>query len=285
MFLSEPITDAITMVTGNLQAVKPVPGGSINQCYQITTDRGICFLKINSAEQLPDLFLSEVEGLKKIRGTKTIGVPRVVSHGRAGQEIFLILDWIENQQVDSGLYLMGKQLAQMHKHSADKFGLDHDNYIGSLRQSNKSHSTWHEFFANERLEPQLKISYNKHLISNKVKIGISNLLTKLQSLYFEEYPSLIHGDLWSGNYLISNSGPVLIDPAVYYGNREVDIAMSTLFGGFTSEFYIGYNDEFPLLEGWKERLDIWNLYPLLVHLNLFGRAYLGQIESTLKRLI
>lgn len=293
MFLSADLTVAIQKVLRNLHScdvsiisVKQVAGGSINHCYQVESTVRIYFLKTNSAIAFPDIFLAEAEGLNRIRQTQTVAVPDVVAHGKAGDETFLILNWINSDNGDSDQYLLGKQLAKMHTHSTARFGLDHDNYMGSLRQSNAWTTTWPEFFANERLEPQLKISYDKNLISTVVKNQFELLLTKLQALYIQEIPSLVHGDLWSGNCIMEDSGkPFVIDPAVYYGNREVDIAMSTLFGGFTSEFYIGYNDEFPLLEGWKERLDIWNLYPLLVHLNLFGRAYLGQIESILKRFI
>ena len=291
MFLSADLTVAIQKVLRNLHScevsiisVKQVAGGSINYCYQIKSTVGIYFLKTNSAIRFPDIFLVEVEGLKRIRQTQTVGVPDVVAHGKAGDEVFLILNWINNDSWDSNQYLLGKQLAKMHTDSSERFGLDHDNYIGSLRQSNQWTTTWNEFFANERLEPQLKIAYDKNLISNSIKNQFEVLLTKLQALNLQEFPSLVHGDLWSGNYMFGDSGkPFVIDPAIYYGNREVDIAMSMLFGGFTSELYKGYNDEFPLLEGWKERLDIWNLYPLLVHLNLFGRAYLGQIERILKK--
>lgn len=285
MYLSEQVTRTIEMLAGNLKTVKPVSGGSINQSFQIVTDKGMYFLKTNSAKAFPDLFLSEVEGLRRIRKTNTIAVPGVVSHGRAGDEIFLILNWIEKQQHNSGLYQMGKQLAQMHKHGAEQFGLDHDNYMGALPQKNRWHHTWHEFFISERLEPQFQLGYDKHLIDKNIKNKFYALLTKLQALFPSELPSLVHGDLWSGNFIQAVNGCVLIDPAVFYGNREVDIAMSTLFGGFAADFYTGYQDEFPLQEGWEERLDIWNLYPLLVHLNMFGREYLPAIVQILNRFV
>lgn len=290
MFLSPELIHAIEAVLKNLQpdvaqfiSVKPVHGGSINRSYQIKTNSKTYFLKTNPKDSLPDMFLVEAEGLKRIRQTNTLGVPEVLGHGKAGDEIFLILDWVNTGNNDAGnQYLFGQQLAKMHSYSSDKFGLDHDNYMGSFIQKNDPHTSWSEFYISRRIEPQLKICSNNMLmlISNNFDV----LFKILNELYPEEKPSFVHGDLWSGNYIISEKGaPFLIDPAVYYGNREVDIAMSSLFGGFSIKFYQGYNDEFPMQQGWQERLDLWNLYPLLVHLNLFGTAYLGQIKSILKK--
>ena len=284
MLLSEDVAAAIRSQLGNLHSIKPVSGGSINQCYQIKTDTGLFFLKVNSADMPPDFFLAEAEGLKRIRKTGAIAVPDVIAHGKAGREIFLILDWINSAGRDNSQYLLEQQLAKMYTHKAENFGLDHDNYIGSLGQKNQWNISWYEFFVTRRLEPQLKLAVDKNLISSPVKDGIITMLTKLQTLFPPEPPSLVHGDLWSGNYIIDTLGtPFLIDPAVYFGNREMDIAMSTLFGGFTADFFQGYNDEFPLQSGWQDRLDIWNLYPLLIHLNLFGAAYLASINATLKK--
>lgn len=293
MFLSADITAAIKRVLGNLHSgrvniisASHVAGGSINYCYKIQSTKGIYFLKTNSAAKFPDLFLAEAEGLKRIRDTNVIAVPEVIGHGRAESEIFLILKWIDQSSNDKSQYQFGQQLAKMHSHTADQFGSDHDNYMGSLRQKNTFHSTWYEFFLLERIEPQLHLANNGNLIDNGIVKTFHSILKKLSASWPDEVPSLVHGDLWSGNYLISDEGtPILIDPAAYYGNREVDIAMSTLFGGFSPEFYRGYNDEFQLQDGWQERMDIWNLYPLLIHLNLFGSGYLSQIKDTLNKFV
>jgi fructosamine-3-kinase len=168
----------------------------------------------------------------------------------------------------------------MHNNSAAYFGFEGNNYMGSLTQSNKKHDTWSSFFVEERLQPMVKIAFDKRLL-NKVDVqNFDRLYSKLHKLFKEEPSSLIHGDLWGGNYLIStDEKPYLIDPAVSYGNREFDIAMTTLFGGFSESFYAAYNESFPLNKGWNERIELWNLYPLLLHLNLFGAGYLEQVRE------
>ena len=177
----------------------------------------------------------------------------------------------------------GYKLAKMHSHSNKYFGLDHNNYIGSLKQENTLYIDGIEFFINCRLLPQIKlldISLGNQLFKN-----FDKLFSKLNEILPNEKPALIHGDLWNGNFLVDNFGaPVLVDPAVYYGYREIDIAMSKLFGGFSNQFYESYNEIFPLEKDWQYRVDIWNLYPLLVHANLFGESYLNQVNSTLKNL-
>lgn len=170
----------------------------------------------------------------------------------------------------------------MHTHSAEAFGFDGDNYMGSLKQSNIKHDTWAAFYTGERLMPMVKIAVDNCLLSNRDEQFFEKLYARLPGLFEEEKPSLIHGDLWSGNYIIANDdAPYLIDPAVSYGHREFDIAMTTLFGGFGRQFYRSYHESFPLAKGWEQRLDLWNLYPLLLHLNLFGAGYLGQVRDGL----
>ena len=172
----------------------------------------------------------------------------------------------------------------MHRNSAEQFGLDHDNYMGSLVQSNRGHGTWTEFFIQERLVPQVAIAKNHGLINAILLDQFETLYTMLDQLCPQEKPALIHGDLWSGNYMIDRmQQPVLIDPAIAYSNREADLAMTTLFGGFQNSFYEAYNEAYPLQNDWQNRLDLWNLYPLLIHLNLFGLSYLSQIKQILKR--
>lgn len=205
--------------------------------------------------------------------------------GVSGDEQFLLMEWIEQGGTSSEMqYDLGRQLAQLHTESSDFFGLEYDNYIGSLSQSNRQCNNWTDFFITERIEPLLALALDKNLISTSLIPHFRRLYKVLPSLYPAEKPSFLHGDLWSGNIMASNSGqPILIDPAVYFGHREMDIAMTGLFGGFTSDFYAGYEDGFPLEKGWQHRLDFWNLYPLLVHLNLFGTGYLPQIKSILGR--
>jgi fructosamine-3-kinase len=272
---------------GEFRILSGVSGGSINQCYRLGFGREQFFLKVNSAKSLPGMFVKEVRGLELLRNTSSVSAPRVIGFGENGDSAFLILEWIDAGKNDAELQTrLGKQLASLHKITAAYFGLDHDNYIGSLPQRNRQHSSWKEFFISERIEPQLRIAADKHLIKEPLLHDFTRLFGRLDQFYQEEPSSLIHGDLWRGNYLTANDGtPHLIDPAVYYGNREMDIAMTKLFGGFADSFYQAYNEAFPLQSGWQERLDLWNLYPLLVHVNLFGSTYLPQLEQVLKRYV
>jgi len=178
----------------------------------------------------------------------------------------------------------GHKLAGLHRCSKENFGLDHDNYIGSLPQSNGSSSTWVEFFINQRLRVQLTLAKNGNNIPSQLLQSFDKLIQKIPDWLPEEKPALLHGDLWSGNVMVGSDGKVcLIDPAVYYGHREIELAFTTLFGGFDQSFYHAYNEEFPLAQGYEDRFDIYNLYPLLVHVNLFGSSYLSGIQTILDR--
>jgi len=181
-------------------------------------------------------------------------------------------------------HTFGAQLARMHKHSSKTFGLDHNNYIGSLPQSNNHHSAWSDFFILGRLEPQIKLALDAKRIGSEMVKLFNRLFQRIENIFPPEPPALLHGDLWSGNYMRGKAGePVLIDPAVYFGHREMDLAMTKLFGGFENEFYQSYQEEFPMEKDWQQRADICNLYPLLVHVNLFGGSYASQISIILSR--
>jgi fructosamine-3-kinase len=271
----------------SINHITSVAGGSINRVYCLMASGLKYLVKINNQNAFPVMFTTEKEGLEIIAGTQTIGVPKVILQGDYEDDSFLVLEWIDVKRASpKGSALLGEQLAQMHRHTTEKFGSIADNYMGSLPQSNKSHHTWAEFFIEERLKPMVQLALNKHLINNNDINQFENFYESLPGLFNEERPSLIHGDLWGGNYLLGlNDIPYLIDPAISYGHREFDIAMTTLFGGFSNEFYEAYNSTFPLTKGWQQRLDLWNLYPLLVHLNLFGLSYLGQVRDCLRQFI
>ncbi|MFN2396561.1 MAG: fructosamine kinase family protein [Bacteroidales bacterium] len=178
----------------------------------------------------------------------------------------------------------GTSLARLHKHSADHFGLDHDNYIGSLEQFNDPHENWIEFFISQRLEIQVKMARDQGLMDTNSARRFEKLYHSLSDFFPEEKPSLIHGDLWSGNYMTNSQGKAcIIDPAVYYGHRLMDIGMSKLFGGFAPAFYESYHSEFPMENNWRQAIEVANLYPLMVHVNLFGAGYLGGVMDVLKR--
>jgi protein-ribulosamine 3-kinase len=262
----------------------PVSGGDINSVFHLQTTAGSFLIKINSLDDFSGMFKKEEQGLAAIRNTNTIAVPEVILQSDNGNESYLMMEWIDTQNGDEvSSQTLGRQLAQMHRYTSTQFGFDIDNYMGSLYQSNSWHSTWIQFFIEERLQPMLKMAVDKKELSKNDINLFEELYKKLSALFTEEPPALVHGDLWSGNYLISAAGtPYLIDPAVSYSNREFDIAMTTLFGGFDGSFYEAYIDEFPLQQGWQQRLQLWNLYPLLVHVNLFGGGYATQVRRILR---
>ena len=263
-------------------ALSQLYGGCINQAFKLETRSRNYFIKINSDS---DLFASEEKGLVTLKSTNTFFIPEVVICNKFKETHYLIMEFIESvNQKDNFWQLFGQQLAALHRNLEERFGLGYNNYIGSLPQKNTFDFDSVEFFINSRILPQVRIlekTFSINIYSNFEKLF--KLLPHLLPL---EKPSLLHGDLWNGNYLVNNKGePTLIDPSIYYGSREVDIAMTKLFGGFPKEFYASYNLEFPLREKWEDRVDIWNLYPLLVHANLFGSGYLKQIQSILKKYI
>ncbi len=218
----------------------PVSGGSINSAWCVQTNQGKFMLKLNSKDAYPDMFRLEADGLVAIRNTQTIGVPDVIWQAHYADQSFLLMEWIApGSNTQQASQLLGRQLAAMHKHTAVKFGFDNDNYMGSLPQSNRKHATWTAFFTEERLQPMVKLAYDKHLITLQDVSDFEQLYRNLPSLFTEEQPAFIHGDLWGGNYIITADGkPYLIDPGVSYGHREFDLAMTTLFGGFSNEFYL-----------------------------------------------
>ncbi|UOE46362.1 fructosamine kinase family protein [Mucilaginibacter sp. SMC90] len=277
------INDIELGLNAKIKSISPVAGGDINQAYRLQTALDRFFIKINSLHKFPGMFESEVEGLAAISKTNAIAVPNVILRGDTGDESYLILEWIDAGQINNvSSKKLGYQLAQMHRATSAQFGFDADNYMGSLHQSNRPRDNWAQFFIEERLQPMIKMAADKGELNKNDVHQFDLLYKKLPGLFTEEPPALLHGDLWGGNYLISSEGkPYLIDPAVSYGNREFDIAMTTLFGGFDRAFYEAYNNEFQLLPGWQQRLKLWNLYPLLVHVNLFGGMYAKQVRDNL----
>lgn len=282
--LIQDISQALTNVSGLNEKVKsatPVGGGDINKAFLVRTQSGSYFLKYNDANRFPRMFETEALGLKLLKKPGTPRVPEVIAHGESGQHTWLLIEYIWQGSYGKNFWDdFGFALAQLHKNSSKSFGLDHDNYIGSLPQSNKNHESWNEFFIEERLGKQLEMARKKGLLDNSLMQGFDNLFKAIPSIFPHEPPALVHGDLWSGNFICDTHGkPCIIDPAVYYGFREMDIAMSKLFGGFASRFYEAYHETFPMAPGWQQRLDVCNLYPLLVHVNLFGGGYLGSVKS------
>ena len=231
------------------------------------------------------MFETEKKGLFILKMAGAFEVPEVLALGEEGGLSLLLMEWLEIPMAigtESNWKQAGKNLAQLHKNTSDLFGLDHHNYIGSLSQSNTQHKTWVDFFTAERILPQLKLAREQNKIDSALVAKGERFCSALHEIFPAEKPSLLHGDLWSGNFFFSTKGPAIFDPAVYYGHREMDLAMTKLFGGFDADFYSGYEEEFALEKNWRSRTDFCNLYPLLVHVNLFGGGYVNDVESILK---
>lgn len=263
-----------------------VGGGSINQTYRLRSLHHTVFCKINSASKFPHLFRTESLGLHLIKEQGLVKVPDVIACFETGGYQVLLLEWINSGERTEGFWRkFGEQLARLHQVSHPVFGLGEDNYMGSVPQSNQPATDWIRFFTERRLQPLLDKCAAKQLISVKHRRQFENLYRHLPQIFdTTQKPALVHGDLWSGNYMCNHaSEPVLIDPAVYFGHPAVDLAMTTLFGGFRSPFYEAYNYYAPFPPNHGEQWEICNLYPLLVHLYLFGNTYMPPIEQTLQK--
>lgn len=288
--LIDQLAERLTIHVGHrvdIEDAFPLGGGSINDAWRLDTDAGRFFLKTNSADRFPSMFEAEADGLQRLREAGPLRVPQVIGHGEDHDDSFLLLEWVEAGDKGTDFWAdFGRGLAQLHRHTQEHFGLDRDNYIGSLPQRNTAERDWPGFFIHQRLEPQLKIARDRKRVEAGMAFRFERLFHQLDTLFPAEPPALLHGDLWSGNFICDSEGrPVLIDPAVYYGHREMDLAMTKLFGGADDALYTAYHAERPLEQGWEERLDVCNLYPLLVHVNLFGGGYVRQVEGVLRRFV
>ena len=285
MFWQDIVTE-ITLASGKkfemIRPAKLLSGGCINQGYQLFGSNISYFIKLNRADLL-SMFNSEAEALREIASTLTIRVPQPITTGITDNYSFLVLEWLEpDREIQGNWTKMGENLAHLHSISVGKnFGWQQDNNIGTTPQINHFSSCWADFFANGRIGYQLKVSRgifgDKEIIVQSVKSALND---------HQPSPSLVHGDLWSGNAYFSSDGePTILDPAAYYGDREVDIAMTELFGGFPADFYQGYNRVAPLEHGYPQRRDIYNLYHVLNHFNLFGGNYQMQAQNMIQQLL
>jgi fructosamine-3-kinase len=273
-----------------IKGTRRLSGGDINDAFELELASGVSvFLKTN-AEAPPSMFPAEARGLEWLREAGAVRIPEVlaVSSGYAGEPCFLVLELLrpgrQGRDFDERL---GHGLAQLHRFGAPRFGFEGDNFIGSLPQRNAAHTTWAEFFWCERLEPQLERAVKSGRASSRMRDGFERLAARLGRLVgAEEPPSRLHGDLWGGNLHVDDSGaPCLIDPAVYGGHREVDLAMMRLFGGFGEAVFRAYEEVWPLAPGHAERIALYQLYPLMVHVNLFGGGYGDSVERSLARYV
>lgn len=267
------------------QIGEPIAKGSHHGGIIISESGRKFFLKSGSINS--QAYRCEANGLKELTKSGEIEIVEVAAVG----DNYILTNYIEEGKREPNFFEnFGRAFAKMHRTKAEKFGFYQDNFIGDNPQPNiatESESTnWSEFFFNKRLLYQFRMAEENGYISKLTAEQFAALESNLPSLLegTEEEPSLLHGDLWSGNFISTPKGnAILIDPAVYYGHREADIAMTYLFGGFSNEFYNTYNAEYPLAEGWVRRVDLYKLYHLLNHLNLFGRGYLGRCEAIIGR--
>ena len=254
----------------------PVSGGCIHRCYRATIDGAVRFIKVNEA-RFADAFAAEADGLIALRAAG-VRAPQPLRHGSHGAQAFLVMEFLDLQSSGDWAAL-GRMLAEQHRQQGPRFGWARDNYIGPTPQRNAWRDDWRTFFAEWRLAPQLRLAE-----AQGFRFDAKNIIEVLGQ--HQPQPSLLHGDLWRGNAaFLPDGAPVLFDPAVYYGDREADLAMSELFGGFPQEFYAEYEAAYPLDPGYAVRKHLYNLYHLLNHLNLFGGGYLPQVRGTLGLLL
>jgi protein-ribulosamine 3-kinase len=315
--LSEKFSQAVS-----LGKASPLGGGCINDAFRVESTAGVFFVKYNDVKRYPGMFESEAKGLRLLSSCTEklpksrpagrhdeepeegsmadhhdshdrpgqdqlarIGVPEVIAHGTDDRHSLLVLAYLEQGSMRKDFWeVFGRGLAAMHRCRHELFGLDHANYIGSLPQSNRQHASWTDFFAAERLEPQLKLARDSGRADRELGKRFEDLIPHLGDFFPAEHPALLHGDLWSGNYLAGSDGlPAIVDPAVYYGHRYMDLGMTKLFGGFAPAFYEAYQAAWPMEKGWHEGIEVANLYPLMVHVNLFGGGYMGSVQAVLRR--
>ena len=274
----------------DLKTANRISGGDINDSYELILTTGDRVFMKSNIRSNASFFTAEAEGLDAIARTGAIGTPRVLGYGTDSNRAFLLLEFIMGKNRVSDYWeTFGRQLAKMH--TADTkayvtggaYGFNSDNYIGYSKQINTPHSDWIGFFRDCRLDPQFRAA--EKYFDESVRKRINRLLERLDTLLIEpEHPSLLHGDLWSGNFMTGDDGKAwIIDPAVYVGHAEADIAMTELFGGFSEIFYDAYRETAPMQEGYEDRRDLYNLYQLLNHLNMFGSSYLSSVNRIVRR--
>lgn len=282
--LLEPIYGA------TVKSTFPTSGGSINQTQvlQLTNGEQI-FMKQNSNPPT-DFFLAEVKGLRLLAQAKNgPRIPKPIALQSGSRPTFLLMEYIENSAENNNFAdRLAQNLAELHRVSQDSFGLDHDNYIGSTPQKNDLNKNGIIFFRDQRIEFQRQLARQAGLLPKSTDKKLDSLCEKLDKFLnvSGERPALMHGDLWSGNYFPDLKGtPCIFDPAVYYGLREADLAMTELFGRLPQRFYDAYSEAFPMNPGYQERKDLYNLYHLLNHLNLFGSSYLSSVQQVVKKYV
>ncbi|BAP85716.1 aminoglycoside phosphotransferase [Paucilactobacillus hokkaidonensis JCM 18461] len=264
----------------NIKQSRPVSGGDINDAYQIITeDQTKYFLKVQP-QHSKSYFDHEAAGLKLIG--QVIMTPKPIAQGEINGDAYLLLNWIDDGS--GSQHDLGVAVATMHQQHQTKFGFDHNHQSGNILKNNHWQSSWSTFYTEQRLDVLVEAANQNHVWNTWRQTHFDQMRLTFVNYYrnHEVIPSLLHGDLWSGNYMFSTDGtPILIDPDVFYGDRELDLAMTTIFGGFNDQFYQAYQDIYPLASGFEERLPWYQFYYLCMHLNLFGETYGGSVDRIL----
>lgn len=272
---SPELRSAIEEKTGTIGDVSILSGGDIHQAYVFTASSSRWVAKVAKSHLKIESLKAELHGLKILSKTSTFHIPEILGLFQLENETALVMRFVESTAPAPDFWEdFANKLAALHSHSQSEFGLDRDNFIGALPQYNYSAQTALDFYINSRLEPQFKMASKAGYTFNT-----DPLYKKLDDIIPDQRPALIHGDLWNGNYLSGSKGPVLIDPAVCYGIAEMDLGMMSLFGGFGNSVFDVYS-EIQGLSNWQERIELWQLYYLLVHLNLFGSSYYSSVKNT-----
>ncbi|MEM9451955.1 MAG: fructosamine kinase family protein [Cyanobacteria bacterium P01_E01_bin.6] len=282
------IADHISEATGQAFTAdhrRPVGGGSVNQAYAVSNNHQAYFVKLNDANRM-GMFEAEALSLRKMWKTQTIRVPKAICWGTVESSSYIALEWLDFAYGTHDAWIsMGQQLADMHRVTSPQgFGWEDDNTIGFIPQKNPWTEDWLTFFRDHRLGYQFQLARKRggHFPQQDTLMqAIPELLAD-----HDPQPSLVHGDLWSGNAAVTQADePVIFDPAAYYGDREVDLAMSELFGRFPEDFYRAYNDAYPLDPGYDRRKVLYNLYHIINHFNQFGGSYESQANSMIRQLL
>jgi fructosamine-3-kinase len=282
--MTPALRDALERTLGvDVARSKSLGGGSINDAYEVSLADGAGLFVKTHRNPPARMFETEARGLAWLEEANAVRVPRVLAVSETAPA-FLALELLRPARHRPGFdEELGRSLAALHAHGAPSFGLEYDNFIGRLAQSNTPADDWASFYWGQRLEPQIRLAVDRGLLSSRTRARFDTLRGALPELVGPaEPPSRLHGDLWGGNLHADERGaPCLIDPAVYGGHREMDLAMMRLFGGFGPRVFSAYEDAMPLAPGASERVDLYQLYPLLVHVNLFGGSYVGSVERAL----
>ncbi len=288
MTLFPPLLAALETALGRITLTTPVGGGDISQAARLNLADGRRALVKWRGNNLPGLFTAEQRGLELLHSAGALRVPEVLACSEAAPNhpAFIVMDWLDTgPKTAAAAEKLGLGLASLHRFTAATFGLEHDNFIGANPQPNRPADNWVDFFREQRLGYQMELAGQNGRLPQRRAQRLEKLLPRLGDWLPSQPPaSLLHGDLWGGNWLALASGEAaLIDPAVYYGHREADLAFTELFGGFPSPFYAAYQATWPLENGYHERKDLYNLYHLLNHLNLFGESYGSGVDAILQQ--